>query len=889
MGRQTNVWVLSLILLIMPSIISFSPQIAERSTALMSGSGLSISDMQFFSERIYQESDLVYRSAAADLIPERDGNELATCSRNGKVVVTYGSRLTWESHVVHVSTIRDTANERAQVYSMDAGDVIPEHEGDELLAVDEDDSVNLIYYTQGIGWESEVIWRGVDWLYEIDIGELSGSSDQKEIVVVGEFKRATLLERSDGNWVATTIARDSEIIEACWIADILPERPGNEVILGGGRGALMVCYSDAGSWKKEDIYDFGDKNQISDLLMADIDPTIPGEEIYATTFDGMVRQVFRSGGNWTQRVIHSEGRIIYGMETGEIAGQNVLTIGTYAYRAGIIWYDDGFNFKSLYSEEYLIIGTGIFDIDPAYEGAEILSLSYLGRVVMIYRDSPGAEIILPFERTTVAPGKTVRIPFIIESRGGYDGEVQLSLENVQNEAFDVQLVSFTSSSDSISFIDITAKENGDIIEKEFTISATTPHGTFRQSLAIDVTTLYGDFNLSTSVIRNELGADRQINIGLQVGSDKGLENSLFFSTDHVPRGISVSYQRSEMEIAKGTEDQMVTLSSQGWVSPETYHFFLIAEEEETYKRAVGVELDVRTSTLSEFRLAIDPIRISVPRLSNTTVTLNMISINGYTGNVNLSVIGDHEEVEIKIRSSMVSVPSTHNIEIVIGDLQENIVIGIRGKVGDLERDAFMLIEVKPPEKDLIAKGPNTTIVLQRLENDRVSGEFRIYLEPVNGEIEDMVITIHTLSTNFTVSYLPSGLSRLFYPLNITFMIEGPIEEAPMVLVVNFSSQAEGSWEVEVPLTIENPSERGDEGGSFPWWVLLIVFTLLAGALVAYFFYRSRESNDLNEGERVQVYHEGHALPHRSSTAERTHGLGRGSGRPHYREGNNGKG
>ncbi|MGA1848394.1 MAG: hypothetical protein ACMUHB_03550, partial [Thermoplasmatota archaeon] len=482
----------------------------------------SISDIQFFDRRIYQENDLVYRSAAADLIPEREGNELATYSRNGKVVVTYGSRLSWVSEVAHTSIIQGTPGERAQVYSMDAGDVIPEHEGDELLAVDEDFSVNLISYTEGSGWKTEIIWRDYDWLYEVDIGELTGTPDQKEIVVVGEFKRATILERDGKGWEATTIARDSEIIEACWISDILPERPGNEVLLGGGRGTLMVSYRESGEWKVKDIINFGDRNQISDLLMADIDPDIPGEEIYASTFDGNVRQVIRNGENWTQKIIHSEGRIIYGMETGEIAGQNVLTIGTYGYRTGIIWYDADFNFRPLYSEEYLIMGTGIFDIDPAYEGAEILSLSYLGRVVMIYRDSPGAEIILPFQRTAVPPGETVRIPFIIESRGGYDGDVQLSLEVDENDPFDVLLESSTSSSDSITYLEVTGKQGSTINSGEFTIIATTSHGTVMQELIIDTFAMSGDFELSTTVIKDEMRADRQKNIGQQVGSDNGL-------------------------------------------------------------------------------------------------------------------------------------------------------------------------------------------------------------------------------------------------------------------------------------------------------------------------------------------------------------------------------
>jgi hypothetical protein len=883
MGRHKDILALAFALLLVPLTAFNSIDTSGEEALPRSGEGLPISDLQFYNERIYQESDLVYRSAAGDLIPEREGNELATCSRNGKVVVTYGSRLTWHSQVVHTSTIQGTSGERAQVYSMDAGDVVPEHDGEELIAVDEDFSVNLISYTEGEGWNTQIIWRGFDWLYEVDIGELTGTTDQKEIVVVGEFKRATILERSGQGWEATTIARDSEIIEACWISDVIRERPGNEVLLGGGRGTIMVCYQDLGTWKVEDLVGFGDRNQISDLLMADIDPNIPGEEIYASTFDGNVRQVFRSGGNWTQRIVHKEGRIIYGMETGEIAGQNVLTIGTYAYRTGIIWYEEGFNFKPLYSEEYLVMGTGIFDIDPAYEGAEILSLSYLGRVVMIYRDTPGAEVILPFRRTAIAPGETARIPFIVEARGGYDGEVMLSLENLENDTFEVNLERSTVNADSLTYLDITSEAPESIAGKKFTVVASTPYGTSREDLTVEVVEVPGDFKLDPVIISNELGADRQINVGITVTSGKGLLNDLIFTYDHVPTGVSVSFQRPRMEIDQGSDDQRITLSSQGWVSPGSYHFFLIGAEDSTYTRAVGVKLDIMARTVAEFRLALEPLRITVPRFSNATVTLNMISIGGFTGNATVNVVTSHEEVDIRLPADIIPIPSTQTVEIDIEDLQEDIVIGIRGKVGGLEREGYVLLEVEPPEKDLIVQGPNTTVILEMQGSDIVSGEFRIYLEPINGEIQDISISIKDLPMNFSINILPQDIERIFYPLNVTFILEGPLNEVPTYLRINFSSLGVGSWEIDVPLSIDEDHENEEESGSFPWWLVVLLLLIAGGALVIFLYLRGQESNDLNEEEKVRVEHEGRTLHSPSSTTERPHGRLGGSSRPFHRQ------
>ncbi|MGA1873441.1 MAG: hypothetical protein ACMUHY_07185, partial [Thermoplasmatota archaeon] len=351
---ETKVWTVflssSLILL------SFSIMAHTEIPATASGERTrSFTGPEFLDTRIYHEDDLVYRATASDLMTDEPGLELATCSKNGKVVVVHGSRLSWESSVVHRSTFPGGASETAQVFSLDSGDVLPEEEGDELIAVDERYSVNLIKYDETTGeWSTDILWKDADWLYEVDIGELAGGPEQVEIVVVGEQKRATMLSRSGNSWIPTTIATDMDIFEACWIADIYKDRPGNEVLLGGGRGIVFTSHLEGGLWKQTEIMDV--EEQITDLLTADIDTTIQGEEVYASTITGDVWKIWMDGGNWTRSLVHSEGKLIYGMETGEIQGVNVLSIGTWNNRVGIIWYDGSFQFQEVYREEYLVMG-----------------------------------------------------------------------------------------------------------------------------------------------------------------------------------------------------------------------------------------------------------------------------------------------------------------------------------------------------------------------------------------------------------------------------------------------------------------------------------------------------------------------------------------------------
>ncbi|MFW3146140.1 MAG: hypothetical protein ACMUIE_04945 [Thermoplasmatota archaeon] len=825
----------------------------------------------FQSTRIYQETDLVYRSAYGDLIPSRVGNELATCSRNGKVVVSYGSRNSWTSEVAHVSYHNKATGETAEVYSLMAGDVLPERPGDELIAVDAQYRVNLVTHDEENGWKTEFlweIWNEPDWIYEVDIGELVQNGDQQEIVIVGEFRKAYLLTRQGSVWTNQSIIEDVFMLETCHITDILPEYQGNEVIAAGLRGAVLAAYHDGTSWKQKEIFDLG--VQVTDLLTADIDPRYPGPEIYASTKLGDVRCIYLENGKWHNRTVYSEGRLIYGMETGRIDGQNVLSIATYGSRIVLLWLDTSWQSRPIYAEEYYIMGTGIYDIDPNHNGDEILALSYLGRVTMIYRDEPGVSMILPFNKTEAAPGELLKVPLLIEGKGGYEGLVDLVAASPDA---DVRLSDRRIGVNNITILEV--EMHGSALDVQITVTASTIYGSETESLLI----VPGEQSFVTSLdpplIETEVGADRQISERIVISTGVEPGRVLTISNELVPRGINAESSLGSVTPESGKTPVDIVLSGESWVRPGLYCFFVILNDGSGVVRALGIELKVNERSVSDFKLIPKDAYIELPIGSNTTTSVNIISINGFLGNVNITIPQTTEDLEISLSTDSIVPTGTVDINISALKGEGYYLITIRGVDGKLTRETYISLLLVPPEAELIVSIKDQPVVFNRTEDGNVRAEILVRLTPKSGVIRDIIISVEGLGNNFSISASPDTIERLSYSINLTLIIHGPEEELPGSLVLNFTAgEPPGYWTAEARIEINEPSDGGPgNGGTI---ALILILAAIVAVILASGIILLARSNVLNRGEGViPVHGEDRTISRRNASPERIHG---GSGR-----------
>lgn len=863
---RSPVQYLVLIIICTPIItVAFHDTVLDKANAQTSGNK-EIEDLIFDHQRLYKESDLLFRAAFGDLIPGNDLNEMAVCSRNGRITVTYGSDMSWNTDLVKHVYINDVPTDPAEVYSLAAGDIIPEREGDELISADMDYSVRLYGFDNG-KWNSEVIWEGTDWLYEVAIAEIVENNQGPEIVVVGEEQRAFLLTRNGDTWESELLFKDNFAIDTCFADDLLPENPGMEIVVGGIDRNVTLITGSPGNWTAKDIAFIG--HSVIDLVILDLDPTIPGKEIYASDFNGDVHQIYPNGDGFLKRIVHSEGRMVYGLEMGEIEGRPVISMASYNNRIALLYFENGFKVKELYREDFIMMGTGIHDLDPYHKGNEVFALSGLGYLTMIYHDDPGVDVILPFDSTTLSLNESIEVPFIVRSKGGYDGNIDFT-PSVSGSSVSLPAAPTIGSTGLYSYRFPGFSQPGSY-ELEFGLEGSA--GKVKKSVTALVVNDLRPVNFSKSILEGSVGRDRQRSFDFRVLSETDVGSPFVLSPYRLPTGIELAFNRSAVDPLGSP----ISISSTVKVQPGTdlmkHHFFLLGSSSDSRKRAVGFSIEVKKSSVADFDIFMEESSLEIGQGEEIKTMVTVISTNGFSESVNISVVEVIDDLETSFSQREVVPPA--EIELSIRALMNDgpYFILIQGTSGDMVRQDTIRIDTTPPEISLKISGAGKPL---ELENDReggLVGALDLELFPENGTIESVSLEIQGLEEGYSVILDPANIPRIPYTIPLEIMVFAPRNGTLESIILNFSSE-DGFWTQRIMLSYPEPEE--DENSGIPaTWIGIAVLTLLLVAGIIVVLY-PRMSNPLNRNEGSSDKHAGGRGPRNSvETVERSSGGSRG--------------
>jgi hypothetical protein len=130
------------------------------------------------------------------------------------------------------------------LYDVAIGDVIPSVNGNEVIVVGDDDEVSIFTNnnTQGTSWVETVIFKDLDYLHTIAIGDCEPTYDGPEIVVTGGSNRITMLYFEDGNWSPKTIWNAQKTINSLAIGEFYSGHPGNELVAVGTSNEAIMLY-----------------------------------------------------------------------------------------------------------------------------------------------------------------------------------------------------------------------------------------------------------------------------------------------------------------------------------------------------------------------------------------------------------------------------------------------------------------------------------------------------------------------------------------------------------------------------------------------------------------------------------------------------------------------
>ncbi len=374
--------------------------------------------------------------AIGELLSEHEGSEAVILSRDMGVYLSYYRPDTdsWFTEKIWTSP--------GQGLTPAIGDLMPDKAGNEILVVglsagledaaDAGHGLVTVLYREGGAWKSVNVFEMDSLIHGCDIGDIDSSIPGNEAVVVGFTREAYMIwyEETTRTWHSSFICNDTGNLRKVVIADILPERTGNEMVIASKSGKVLLAYGDANNWTVETIYD---GVPLARIAVGDIDPDA-GLEIYvgADTFNDQgienptIIGIKRSGTDWINRTILSDSDKNRGVWVGDV-DPNVEGQELYIYGYSRILYkahgtfSAGFEISQVFKDTARGHEIRIGDLMTSRPGLEIALVGYTRamKVVSLNRD---AQDLTPPEITgsdsvTIASGEIKAISLAIEGSG----------------------------------------------------------------------------------------------------------------------------------------------------------------------------------------------------------------------------------------------------------------------------------------------------------------------------------------------------------------------------------------------------------------------------------------------------------------------------------------
>lgn len=322
--------------------------------------------------------------------PTHSGNELIVTGYSGNVTLVYGSGTSWVNRQLY-SLPKDTGNGH-RFHEARVGDFDPTSPGAEAVVVGYDARVTELYVSP---WRGKALYKDPEKLDGVELGD-ADNDGKSEAVICGLGGTVTLVENDGSGWSGKVIwdneARGELITPD--IGDADPDKPGNEIIVGGmaagpeadnGDGALTLIYNDGGVWKPEHI--FTDTHLIHGNTIGDLDPDKPGNELIAVGFSKNVNLIWKEDGEWKSEVIFTADgsikKVVVDDFDTEHPGNEAVIVAksknvTEIYKEDGVWKN-----RVLHTAGFGVSRVAVGELDQSSPGKEIVAGDDGGNAILL--------------------------------------------------------------------------------------------------------------------------------------------------------------------------------------------------------------------------------------------------------------------------------------------------------------------------------------------------------------------------------------------------------------------------------------------------------------------------------------------------------------------------
>jgi hypothetical protein len=185
-------------------------------------------------------------------------------------------------------------------------------------------------------------------------------------------------------------------VDGVAIGEIYTDKTGSESVVVSRDGGVYVVYYENDQWIKEKVWD--SPGQQLTPAIGDLRPDKTGNEIlvvglssgteYEDPGDGTATVLYREGSTWMTERAYTDEKLIHGCAIGDLdpthAGVEAV-VTTFNYTALMVWWDnDHWNSSLIFEDSHNVRKAVIADLTDEHEGNEVVAVSKSGNCTVAW-------------------------------------------------------------------------------------------------------------------------------------------------------------------------------------------------------------------------------------------------------------------------------------------------------------------------------------------------------------------------------------------------------------------------------------------------------------------------------------------------------------------------
>ncbi len=188
----------------------------------------------------------------------------------------------------------------------------------------------------------------------------------------------------------------TDAIDGIAVGEVYTDKAGSESVITSRDGGVYLIYYDNDQWVKEKIWQ--SPGQQLTPAIGDLRPDKTGNEVMVVGLssgtedenpgDGIATVLYREGGSWVDERAYTDEKLIHGCAIGDLDPNHPgveAVVTTFNYTALMVWWDDDhWNSSFIFDDSHNVRKAVIADLTDAHDGNEVVAVSKSGNCTVAW-------------------------------------------------------------------------------------------------------------------------------------------------------------------------------------------------------------------------------------------------------------------------------------------------------------------------------------------------------------------------------------------------------------------------------------------------------------------------------------------------------------------------